>query len=184
MCRVYNLLLLFYRFDYAVSKIYNNYSKIQGGSAVKNVFTMKNILAALLAGFGVMFIMITTPNGHDLFHKIYTDSQLGLNNFKTYKVIWSAHPNRDEKWKKETIDAIGYKKFRVVHECEFEGSAATAISADVIAKLHFKNPISTSYLSEDNPECVYKIYESSQPGAQYWMQVDPGEGVGNDFTTI
>ena len=30
---------------------------------MKNVFTMKNILAAILAGFGVMFIMITTPKG-------------------------------------------------------------------------------------------------------------------------
>lgn len=145
---------------------------------------MASAFPTINSGNTTKVIMITTPNGHELFHKIYTESQLGLNNFKTYKVIWSAHPNRDEKWKKETIDAIGYKKFRVEHECEFEGSAATAISADVIAKLHFKNPLSTSYLSEDNPECVYNIYEASQPGAQYWMQVDPGEGVGNDFTTI
>lgn len=145
---------------------------------------MASAFPTINSGNTTKVIMITTPNGHDLFHKIYTESQLGLNNFKTYKVIWSAHPNRDEKWKKETIDAIGYKKFRVEHECEFEGSAATAISADVIAKLHFKNPISTNYLSEDNPECTFKVYEHSQPGALYWMQIDPGEGVGNDFTTI
>ena len=127
---------------------------------------MASAFPTINSGNTTKVIMITTPNGHDLFHKIYTESQLGLNNFKTYKVIWSAHPNRDEKWKKETIDAIGYKKFRVEHECEFEGSAATAISADVIAKLHFKNPISTSYLSEDNPECVYNIFSTFSPGME------------------
>lgn len=145
---------------------------------------MASAFPTINSGQTTKVIMITTPNGHELFHKIYTDSQLGLNNFKTYKVIWSAHPKRDEKWKKETIDAIGYKKFRVEHECEFEGSTATAISADVIAKLSYKEPISTTSLDDENPECVYKVYESAQPNTSYWMQVDPGEGVGNDFTTI
>lgn len=145
---------------------------------------MASAFPTINSGQTTKVIMITTPNGHELFHKIYTDSQLGLNNFKTYKVIWSAHPKRDEKWKKETIDAIGYKKFRVEHECEFEGSTATAISADVIAKLCYKEPISTTSLDEENPECVYKVYEAAQPNTSYWMQVDPGEGVGNDFTTI
>ena len=145
---------------------------------------MASAFPTINSGQTTKVIMITTPNGHELFHKIYTDSQLGLNNFKTYKVIWSAHPKRDEKWKKETIDAIGYKKFRVEHECEFEGSTATAISSDVIAKLSYKEPISTTSLDDENPECVYKVYEAAQPNTSYWMQVDPGEGVGNDFTTI
>lgn len=145
---------------------------------------MASAFPTINSGNTTKVIMITTPNGNDLFHKIYMDSQAGLNNFKTYKVIWSANPNRDEKWKKETIDAIGYKKFRVEHECEFEGSAATVISGDVISKLHPEAPILTQYLSEDNPECVYKVYENPAPGAQYWLQIDPGEGIGGDFTTI
>lgn len=145
---------------------------------------MASAFPTINSGQTTKVIMITTPNGNELFHKIYTESQLGLNNFKTYKVIWSAHPNRDEQWKKETIDAIGYKKFRVEHECEFEGSAATVVSGDVIAKLHAKEPILTQYLSEDNPECIYNVYENPLPGAQYWLQIDPGEGIGGDFTTI
>ena len=145
---------------------------------------MASAFPTINSGNTTKVIMITTPNGNELFHKIYTESQLGLNNFKTYKVTWEAHPNRDEQWKKETIDAIGYKKFRVEHECEFEGSAATVVSGDVIAKLHAKLPISTQYLSEDNPECIYHIYENPLPGVQYWLQIDPGEGIGGDFTTI
>ena len=145
---------------------------------------MASAFPTINSGNTTKVIMITTPNGNDLFHKIYMDSQIGLNNFKTYKVIWSAHPNRDEQWKKETIDAIGYKKFRVEHECEFEGSAATVVSADVISKLRPNEPILTQYLSEDNPECIYNVYENPLPGAQYWLQIDPGEGIGGDFTTI
>ena len=145
---------------------------------------MASAFPTINSGNTTKVIMITTPNGHELFHQIYTDSQAGRNNFKTYKVIWSANPNRDEKWKKETIDAIGYKKFRVEHECEFEGSTATVISADVISRLQPKLPISTSYLSTDNPECIYNIYEEPDKNSHYWMQVDPGEGIGGDFTTI
>lgn len=145
---------------------------------------MASAFPTINSGQTTKVIMITTPNGNELFHKIYMDAQSGLNNFKTYRVTWSANPNRDEKWKKETIDAIGYKKFRVEHECEFEGSAATVISGDVISKLHPEAPILTQYLSEDNPECVYKVYENPTPGAQYWLQIDPGEGIGGDFTTI
>lgn len=145
---------------------------------------MASAFPTINSGQTTKVIMITTPNGHELFHQIYMDSQAGRNNFKTYKVIWSAHPKRDEKWKKETIDAIGYKKFRIEHECEFEGSTATVISADVIAKLQPTLPISTSYLSADNPECIYNIYEEPQLNSSYWLQVDPGEGIGGDFTTI
>ena len=145
---------------------------------------MASAFPTINSGQTTKVIMITTPNGHELFHQIYMDSQGGRNNFKTYKVIWSAHPKRDEKWKKETIDAIGYKKFKIEHECEFEGSTATVISSDVISKLHPTLPISTQYLSAENPECVYNIYEEPQPDTSYWMQVDPGEGIGGDFTTI
>lgn len=145
---------------------------------------MASAFPTINSGNTTKVIMITTPNGHELFHKIYTDAQLGINNFKTYKVIWSAHPNRDDKWKKETIDAIGYKKFKVEHECEFEGSANTAVSVEVISGLHYNEPISTISLSGENPECVFNIYENPVESATYWAQVDPGEGIGGDFTTI
>lgn len=145
---------------------------------------MASAFPTINSGNTTKVIMITTPNGHELFHQIYMDSQAKKNNFKTYKVIWSAHPKRDEQWKKETIDAIGYKKFKIEHECEFEGSTATVISADVISKLQSKLPISTSYLSAENPECVYNIYEEPVQNYNYWLQVDPGEGIGGDFTTI
>ena len=46
-----------------MSKLYNGNNNIQGDFAVKNVFTMKNLIAAVLAGFVLMFIMITTPKG-------------------------------------------------------------------------------------------------------------------------
>lgn len=145
---------------------------------------MASAFPTINSGNTTKVIMITTPNGNEKFHQIYTDSQRGLNSFVTHKVIWSAHPKRDEKWKKETIDAIGIKKFRIEHECEFEGSAATVISGDVLNKLTSRNPITTKYLSDNDPECVFHTYEDPKPDYLYWIQVDPGEGIGEDFTTI
>lgn len=145
---------------------------------------MASAFPTINSGNTTKVIMITTPNGNEKFHQIYTDSQRGLNSFVTHKVIWSAHPKRDEKWKKETIDAIGIKKFRIEHECEFEGSAATVISGDVLSKLTSRNPISTKYLSNNDPECLFHVYEEPKPDYLYWIQVDPGEGIGEDFTTI
>lgn len=60
-------------------------------------------------------IITSTPNGLNLFYKIFTDSQYGRNSYNNAKFIWSAHPNRDEAWKIETIKNTSIVQFRQEH---------------------------------------------------------------------
>lgn len=150
---------------------------------IQNEF-MASAFPTINSGKTTKVIMITTPNGNELFAKIYGDAQKGLNDFKTFKAIWSDNPNRDEKWKKETIDAIGARAFRIEHECVIEGSAATVIPQEILTTLSPNTPILTEYVSKDNPESTFNVYEKPLPGAKYWLQVDPSEGKGGDFFTI
>ena len=52
-------------------------------------------------------IISSTPNGHELFHKIYNDAVRGLNSFTAIRVDWWMIPGRDDAWKEEATREIG-----------------------------------------------------------------------------
>ena len=54
------------------------------------------------SGDSTKVIIISTPNGMNLFHKIYTEAVDGRNAFVPKKFIWNHHPERGIKWEKET----------------------------------------------------------------------------------
>lgn len=62
-------------------------------------------------------IITSTPKGMDLFHKIFSEAENGLNDFYPIKVHWSEHPRRDEKWKQTTLKNIGQEQFEQEFEC-------------------------------------------------------------------
>ena len=62
-------------------------------------------------------IITSTPNGMDLFYKIFKEAEEGKNNFTAVKVHWSEHPKRDEKWKEETLKNIGLEQFKQEFAC-------------------------------------------------------------------
>jgi hypothetical protein len=86
-------------------------------------------------------IITSTPNGMDLFHKIYTEAEQGLNDFYPIKVHWSDHPKRDEKWKETTLKNIGQLQFDQEFEIQFLGSSGTLISGNALKQLTHRIPI-------------------------------------------
>jgi len=43
---------------------------------------------------------LSTPNGvGNWFHKMWTESESGLNNMNRISIPWQLHPERDQKWK-------------------------------------------------------------------------------------
>lgn len=74
-------------------------------------------LSPVLSTGGSM-VIASTPNGDsNLFARLALGSQLGTNEFKFLKYIWSDVPGRDEVWKASEISRIGELKFRQEHEC-------------------------------------------------------------------
>jgi hypothetical protein len=62
-------------------------------------------------------IIVSTPNGLNLFYKMWTDAIENRSSYKTLEVHWSEVPGRDEDWKNETIRNTSEEQFRQEFEC-------------------------------------------------------------------
>ena len=121
-------------------------------------------------------IIVSTPNGLNLFYKMWTDAIENRSTYKTLEVHWSQVPGRDAKWKEETIRNTSEEQFRQEFETEFIGSNATLISGSKLRSLAFHNPIYT--------EEGLDIYEQPIPNHLYIASVDCSEGVLLDYSAI
>ena len=72
-------------------------------------------------------LITSTPNGLDMFYRIWSDSERGKNSYKRVEVNWWDVPGRDQKFKEQTIANTSEEQWRVEFECEFLGSQLTLI---------------------------------------------------------
>ena len=117
-------------------------------------------------------ILVSTPNGINLFHKIWKDANLGKNTFHPTRVDWHEVPHYDEIWKAETIKNIGQKRFDQEYGNRFSGSSGTLISGDKLELLEWIDPIEEI----ENFTSYNEIIEDHV----YVITVDPSEGAGQD----
>lgn len=121
-------------------------------------------------------LITSTPNGMNMFYKLWHDAEKGFNDYATVSVNWWDVPGRDEKWKEQTIRNTSEKQFAVEFECEFLGSADTLIDPHKLKHLVFENP---KQFNES-----LKIFEEPQPGHIYTLCADTSRGVGNDYSAF
>ena len=121
-------------------------------------------------------IIVSTPNGLNLFYKMWTDAIEKRSTYKTVEVHWSMVPGRDAKWKEETIRNTSEEQFRQEFETEFIGSSATLISGTKLRSLAFHDPL---YTQDD-----LAVFDEPKPGRIYIATVDCSEGVEQDYSTI
>jgi len=63
-------------------------------------------------------IIISTPQGlFNLYHRIYSQSEAGMNSFAHTRIGWEQVPGRDEKWAKEQVKNLGMVKFNQEFNC-------------------------------------------------------------------
>jgi len=134
-----------------------------------------SVYPVITAGTKTKIIIVSTPNGMNLFYKIWTDAVNKNNNYTPFEVHWSMVPGRDEAWKEETIRNTSEYQFRQEFETEFLGSSNTLISGKKLQELVYLNP-----LSEHD---MLKIYEYPIKGDDettkdhlYAIWVDVSEG--------
>jgi hypothetical protein len=121
-------------------------------------------------------IIVSTPNGLNMFYKMWTDAIEKRSTYNPIEVHWSSVPGRDDDWKKETIRNTSEEQFRQEFETEFIGSSATLVSGSKLRSLAFFNPISTIDKLD--------MYEEPKEGHVYIATVDCSEGVGQDYSAI
>lgn len=70
-------------------------------------------------------LITSTPNGMNMFYKIWTDSEENRNSYRRVSVHWSMIPGRDEEWKAETIANTSERQFEQEFECVTGDSLVT-----------------------------------------------------------
>ena len=127
-------------------------------------------------------IITSTPNGkRGMFYEIWENSNPEIKEQSGSPYVrrmfdWSHHPDRDEKFKKETIGAIGEARWDREYCCLFSGAEGSLLPTYVQAKLQHQAPI-----DEDDD---FRKYAEPVPGHKYFSTVDSARGLGQDSSVI
>jgi len=132
---------------------------------------------------GGRVIMLSTPNGlGNVFHKIYSNAEAEVNMFHHVKLMWSVHPERDQKWYDlEKANSTDLRKFSQEYECSFLASGHTVI-----------DPLKIQELVEITSEPLFKhqlnyhmhIWETYKPKHEYMISVDVSRGDAEDYSAF
>jgi len=135
-----------------------------------------SVFPTISSGTSTKVLITSTPNGMNMFYKIWVDSEEGNNSYVRHDVHWSDVPGRDEAWKKETIKNTSEEQFRQEFECEFLGSTATLIDGRKLAQIPFKTPIKSKN--------GFDTYEEPVRDRMYVITVDSARGLGLDYSAL
>lgn len=125
------------------------------------------------SGKDTKVIIISTPNGMNMYYKLWTEAERRQNEYIPTEVQWDEIPGRDRRFKEQTISNIGLDAWNQEFECSFLGSAGTLISPSKIKTLIYDKPITKS----DSLD----IYKNPEKEHIYLIVVDCSEGVGKDY---
>lgn len=135
-----------------------------------------SVYPTITSGQTSKIIITSTPNGLDLFYKLWVDSEEGRNSFKRVTIHWSDVPGRDEKWREETIQNTSELQFEQEFNTEFLGSSHTLIAASKLRILAYTDP-------EAEKE-GYRYFERARKDRTYIMVVDTAHGTGLDYSAF
>lgn len=135
----------------------------------------KSSYPTITSGKSTKIIISSTPNGLNLFYKLWTEAKNGENDFVNFEIHWKEVPGRDEVWKKDQLAILGPDGFAQEFENEFIGSSNTLISSSYLKEL----PICRG-IKENNIE----ILEQPKENRVYCISVDVSRGTGNDYSAF
>lgn len=136
-----------------------------------------SVYPTISSGQSSKVLVTSTPNGMNMFYRIWTESEEGRNAYARVDVHWSQIPGRDEAWKEETISNTSEDQFRQEYECEFLGSSNTLINPNKLRNMVYKQPIHTT-------PAGLKVYEEPIKDNIYAIVADTARGAGADYSAF
>lgn len=144
-----------------------------------------SIKPTIATGGGI--IALSSPNGvGNWFHKMYTEAEIGKNDFKAIKLPWNLHPDRvapvDEGWEQRERSNMSPREFAQEYDCDFLGSGNTVIESEVLGfyeQTYIQDPIEKRLMGGDLWIWQYPDYSRS-----YLVCADVARGDGTDYSTF
>lgn len=135
-----------------------------------------SVYPTISSGTTTKVIMVSTPNGMNLFYKYWTDAVNGRNLYTPIEAHWSVVPGRDEAWAADQIKQLGQEKFNQEFLCDFIGSSNSLISSAKLSTMTWTDP------AEKIGDL--HIYEKPKDKHIYVMSVDTAEGQNLDHSAF
>jgi len=135
-----------------------------------------SVYPTISSGKNTKVVIVSTPNGMNLFYKLWSDAESGKNSYNPIEVHWSEIPGRDEKWKQETIANTSQEQFNREFECEFLGSINTLIHPTKIKSMVFDDPIQRN--------AGLELYKKPEKGRTYALVADVARGTEQDYSAF
>ena len=143
-----------------------------------------SVYPVISSGKTTKIIIVSTPNGMNLFYKLWMDAIGKKNGYKTFEIHWSMVPGRDEAWKRETIENTSEEQFRQEFECEFLGSTNTLISGSKLAQLVYQEPVTKHEHLHIYELPIKEDANETKLDHIYAITVDPSEGRNLDASSF
>ena len=143
-----------------------------------------SVYPVISSGKKTKIIIVSTPNGMNLFYKLWMDSINKKNNYVNFEIHWSMVPGRDEKWKEETIRNTSQRQFSQEFETEFLGSSNTLISGYKLQSLVYNDPVDQHDLLKIYEHPIKEGVNESKSDHLYCITVDVSEGKNLDCSAF
>ena len=167
--------------SYAVSLlIVDEAAFIEG---IDKIYT--SIKPTIATGGGI--IALSSPNGvGNWFHRMYTEAEVGDNDFKAIKLPWNLHPDRvapvDPEWEQRERSNMSPREFAQEYDCDFLGSGNTVIESEILGfyeQTYIQDPIERRLMGGDLWIWQYPNYSKN-----YIVCADVARGDGTDYSTF
>jgi len=144
-----------------------------------------SIKPTIATGGGI--IALSSPNGvGNWFHKMYTEAEIGKNDFKAIKLSWNLHPDRvfpvDEGWEQRERSNMSPREFAQEYDCDFLGSGNSVIEPDKLSfyeQTFIQEPVERRFMGGDFWIWQYPDYSKS-----YIISADVARGDGSDHSAF
>lgn len=149
-----------------------------------------SVYPTITAGQTTQMIIISTPNGLNMFYHFWKGALTHSNDYVAVEVHWYQVPEypggplRNEEWKNKTIQNTSERQFQQEFICDFIGSSNTLISSGKLNTLVYKQP----KVKNKDGFWVYdeaiKQTEDENKDHVYFICVDPSRGQGKDYSAV
>jgi hypothetical protein len=140
-----------------------------------------SIKPTIATGGGI--IALSSPNGvGNWFHKMYTEAEIGKNDFKAIRLPWNLHPDRDEQWLERERTNMSPREFAQEYDCDFLGSGNSVIEPDNLTfyeQTFIQDPVERRFMGGDFWIWQYPDYSKS-----YIISADVARGDGSDHSAF
>ena len=123
-------------------------------------------------------IIASTPKGvGNLFHKIYSESEQGINDFNHVCLPWDVHPERDHDWFEKECRNMSKREVAQELECNFNMSGETLLTGEDLKRIKEGTAEPEYKTGFDRNLWIWETYDATK---KYFLIADVARGDGQD----